>query len=267
MNEKLDLGKVLERTWESYRDQFGLLIPAALIVFIPIAIINGLILSAGGVLGALLAAAVGIVATYWFQGMVVEAARDIIVDGRRDHSVGSLFRSVAPVIGMLIGAGLLAGIATFFGFILLIVPGLFLLTIWAVVAPVVVIERPGVLPSLSRSRELVRGHGWQVFGVIVVLFLLQIVLGGIVGAIFVGVSDNLVGRGVADLIVRVLVGPLSALAAAIMYFELKRLHGEPVLGAGAGAEATVPPTPAPTQPPPTAPPPSQPPPTAPPPTP
>jgi hypothetical protein len=260
MNEKLDLGKVLERTWETYRDQFGLLIPAALIVFVPIAIINGLILSAGGVLGALLAAAVGIVATYWFQGMVVEAAQDIIVDGRRDHTVGSLFRSVAPVIGMLIGAGLLAGIATFFGFILLIVPGLFLLTIWAVVAPVVVIERPGVVPALSRSRELVRGHGWQVFGVIVVLFLLQIVLGGIVGAIFVGVSDNIVGRGIADLIVRVLVGPLSALAAAIMYFELKRMHGDPVLGAG--AEAAVPPA----APPPTQPPPTQTPPTAPPPT-
>jgi hypothetical protein len=271
MNDKLDLGKVLERTWETYRDQFGLLIPAALIVFVPIAIINGLILSAGGVLGALLAAAVGIVATYWFQGMVVEAARDIIVDARRDHTVGSLFRSVAPVIGMLIGAGLLAGIATFFGFILLIVPGLFLLTIWAVVAPVVVIERPGVLPALSRSRELVRGHGWQVFGVIVVLFLLQIVLGGIVGAIFVGISDSIVGRGIADLIVRVLVGPLSALAAAIMYFQLKRLHGEPVLGAsaGAGAEGAVavpPAAPAPTQPPPTEPPVTQPPPTQPPPT-
>ena len=35
---------------------------------------------------------------------------------------------------------------------------------------------------------------------------------------------------IAELIVRVLVGPLSALAAAIMYFELKRLHGEAVPG-------------------------------------
>ena len=163
MNEKLDLGKVLERVWETYRDQFGLLIPAALVVYVPVAIVNGIILSAAGVLGALLAAAVGIVATFWFQGMVVEAARDIM-DGRRDHTVGSLFQSVAPVIGMLIGAGLLAGIAIFFGFILLIVPGLFLLTIFAVVAPVVVLERPGVSAALSRSRELVRGHGWQVSG-------------------------------------------------------------------------------------------------------
>jgi hypothetical protein len=249
MNQKLDLGRVFERVFETYRDQFGLLVPAALAVFVPVAIINGLILSAGGILGAVLAAAVGVVATYWFQGMVVEAARDIL-DGRRDQTVGSLFSSVAPVVGPLIGAGLVAGIAIGIGFILLIVPGLFLLTIWAVVAPVIVLERPGVFPALGRSRELVRGHGWQVFGVIVVLFLLQIVLGGIVGAIFVGISDSFVGRGLADLVVRVFVGPLSALAAAIMYFELKRLHGEPVLRPGAAAPVRPQP-PAPSQAPPT----------------
>ena len=74
--------------------------------------------------------------------MVVEAAQDIL-DGRRDHTVGSLLRSVTPVIGALIVAGILAGIAIGIGLLLLIVPGLFLLTIWAVIAPVIVIERSG----------------------------------------------------------------------------------------------------------------------------
>ena len=35
---------------------------------------------------------IGAIATYWFQGMVVEAAHDIL-DGRRDHTVGSLLSS------------------------------------------------------------------------------------------------------------------------------------------------------------------------------
>ena len=38
------------------------------------------------------------------------------------------------------------------------------------------------------------------------------------------------GYALADLIVRLLVAPLSALAAAVMYFELKALHSEPVAG-------------------------------------
>src|SRR3954466_4705527 len=242
MNEKLDVGTVLQRVADVYRSQFGLLIPAALIVFVPVAVLNGLIATGGGILAALVAAALGVVGTYWFQGMVVEATEDIL-DGRRDHTLGSLFASVTPVLLPLIGAGILAGIGVAIGFILIIVPGLFLLTIWAVVAPSIVAERKGVFEAFGRSRELVKGHGWQVFGVIVVLFLLQLVVGGIVQAIFRSASDSFAVFAIADLVVRVLIGPLSALAAAVMFFELKRIHGES--GQGAVAPAAAPGGPAP----------------------
>ncbi|MBA3264083.1 MAG: hypothetical protein H0T69_16760 [Thermoleophilaceae bacterium] len=182
MNAKLDTGRVFERIFTIYREQFTLLIPAALVLFLPVAILNGIVLTSGGVLAALLSAAIAVIATYWYQGMVVEAVRDIL-DGRRDHTVGSLFSSATPFIWPLFGAGVLAGIGVLIGFILLIVPGLFLLTIWAVIVPAIVIDRTGVMGSFGRSRELVRGSGWQVFGVIVVLFLLQLVIGGILNAI------------------------------------------------------------------------------------
>jgi hypothetical protein len=249
MNEKLDVGTVLQRVVDVYRSQFGLLIPAALIVFVPVAVLNGLIATGGGVLAALVAGVLGIVGTYWFQGMVVEATEDIL-DGRRDHTLGSLFASVTPVLLTLIGAGILAGIGIAIGFVLIIVPGLILLTIWSVVAPAIVAERKGVFDAFGRSRELVRGHGWQVFGVIVVLFLLQLVLGGIVQAIFRSASDTFASFAISDLIVRVLVAPLSALAAAVMFFELKRLHGQPV--APGAAPAPTPPAEAPASAPPPA---------------
>jgi hypothetical protein len=236
MNEKLDVAGVFERIFEIYRHQFGLLIPAALVVFVPVAVLSGLIY-AGGVtlLGALLVAAIATVATYWFQGMVVEAARDIL-DGRRDHSVGSLVRSAAPVVGPLVVAGILAGIAIGIGLILLIVPGLFLLTIWAVLAPVIVIERRSAIEAFGRSRELVRGHAWQVFGVIAVLFILQFIVAAVIQSIADSVSDSFAGYAVADLLLRLLIAPLSALAAAVIYFELKAMRGEPVLGVEGGAQ-------------------------------
>jgi hypothetical protein len=245
MNAKLDVARVFERIFEIYRDQFTLLIPAALVVFVPVAIISGLVYAGDtGILGALIVAAIGTIATYWFQGMVVEAARDIL-DGRRDHSVGSLVRAAVPVIGPLVVAGILAGIAIGIGLLLLIVPGLFLLTIWAVLAPVIVVERKDAMSSFGRSRELVRGHGWQVFGVIVILFLLQFLVTGVIQALANSVADSVVGYSVADLIVRLLVAPLSALAAAVLFFELKNIRGEPVLGTG-GEPATpaAPPPPA-----------------------
>jgi hypothetical protein len=235
MNQKLDVARVFERIFQIYRDQFTLLIPAALVVFVPVALISGLIYAGDiSIFGVLIVAALATIATYWFQGMVVEAAQDIL-DGRRDHSVGSLLRSVTPVIAPLIVVGILAGIAIGIGLILLIVPGLFLLTIWAVVAPVVVLERKGAIDAFGRSRELVRGNGWQVFGVIVVLFLLQVIVSQVVQAIADGISDSFASYAVADLIVRLLVAPLSALAAAVLYFELRGRKE----GAGAGGEPAL----------------------------
>ena len=246
MNGKLDVARVFERIFEIYRDQFTLLIPAALLVFVPVAVISGVIYAGDvGILGALIVAAIGTIATYWFQGMVVEAARDIL-DGRRDHTVGSLVQAAVPVIGPLVVAGILAGIAIGLGLLLLIVPGLFLLTIWAVLAPVIVIERKDALSSFGRSRELVRGHGWQVFSVIVVLFLLQFLVTAVIQSLANSVADSVVGFSLADLIVRLLVAPLSALAAAVLFFELKGLRGEPVLADGAEpAVAPAPPAPPP----------------------
>ena len=153
-----------------------------------------------------------------FTGMVVELVADV-QDGRRDASAGQLLRAVTPVLGQLILVGLVAGIGIVIGFVLIIVPGLILITIWSVAAPVVVLERPGVFAALGRSRELVRGNGWQVFGVIFVLFFLVVVVSsGIeIAADSAGTAAGIVVR----VIVGVLTAPFSALAAAVLYFELR----------------------------------------------
>lgn len=105
-----------------------------------------------------------------YQGMVVELVQDV-QDGRRDNSVGDLLASVSQVFWPLLAVSLLDGIGVAIGFALLIIPGLYLLVIWSVVAPVTVLEQPGVVDAFRRSRHLVRGNGWAVFGVIVTVFL------------------------------------------------------------------------------------------------
>jgi hypothetical protein len=69
-----------------------------------------------------------------------------VKDWRRDHSVGELLRSVEPVLLPLMIVSLLFGVGVAIGFVLLIIPGLILLTVWSVVAPVRVLEHPGVVP-------------------------------------------------------------------------------------------------------------------------
>jgi hypothetical protein len=234
MNGKLDVGKVFERIFRIYRSQFVLLIGGALALFVPVAIVDGLLYELGGFVLSVIANVLVLVASYLYQGMVVEAARDIL-DGRRDQTIGGLFAAASDVLGPLLVAGVLASIAIAIGLVLLIVPGLILITIWAVIIPVVVIERSGALESFGRSRRLVKGNAWQVFGVLVVVvvgaFIVQILIAALIG----GVSDSFAGFSLAVLLTTLLTIPLTALAASVIYFELKELRGEPVLGSGAPA--------------------------------
>jgi hypothetical protein len=144
--------------------------------------------------------------------------------------------AVKPVVGNLVLVGIVAGVGVFIGFILVIVPGLLLVTIWSVAAPIVVMERPGRLRALGRSRELVRGHGRQVFSVVfVMVFLVGLLTSGVdLAATSVGA-----GFGVATRVITGIVAtPLAAFAAAVLYFELRGASGTTGTHDIAGSETT-----------------------------
>jgi hypothetical protein len=229
MAQKIDVGQVINKVFDIYRDQAGVLLPVALAIYLGVAILAAILAVISPIL-ILLALIIQFIAGYFYAGMVVQLVADV-QDGRRDSSVGDLFNSVTGVVAPLIGAAILAGIAIGIGFLLLIVPGLFLLTIWAVVAPVIVLERPGVIAAFGRSRELVRGNGWQVLGTIVLFVLILFVASLFLGAIGAALGD--VGRAIMNLVANVLAAPLFGLATAVLYFTLRSAKGE--AGAPPGA--------------------------------
>jgi hypothetical protein len=233
---RIDVSGVIRRVWRIYVDQAPVLMPAAAVVFVFAGIVADLLQEGGGGL-ALLALLVRLVATTLFTGMVVELVADL-QDGRRDATPGQLLRAVYPVFGSLLFVALAVSVVTLIGFFLLIVPGLIAITVWSVAAPVVVVERPPGLHAMSRSRELVRGNGWRVFGVIVLLIILFAVL---VAAVDVAAAAAGVAAGlVVGVVLGVLTAPLSALGAAVLYFELRAAHGEGTRpGPGPGAARGV----------------------------
>jgi hypothetical protein len=225
MNRSIDIGSVISRTFSIYADQASVLLPAAAVVFVVIGVITTLLVVIAPVL-AILALVVILIGTTLYTGMVVELVADV-QDGRRDATVGQLLNAATPVLGQLILVGIIAGIGIAIGFVLIIVPGLILITIWSVAAPVVVLEHPGALKALGRSRELVKGNGWQVFGVIVVLVIGVNIVAGIIEAI--GESGGTGVGIVVRVIVQILIAPLTALAASVLYFELRgdKMSGPP----------------------------------------
>jgi hypothetical protein len=213
--QSIDPGSVISSAFAIYKDQAAVLLGSAAVVFL----ISGVLAFLLGWVGAI----IGFVASLFYQGMVVELVRDV-QDGRRDSTIGELFSSVAPVVLPLLAVSILAAIGIAVGFVLIIIPGLFLMTIWSVVIPVVVIERPGIFSSFGRSQALVKGYGWQVFGVIVVVILLAILISIVVAVIASGMSDGL--RGALQYVLNILTAPLQALLVSVLYFGLRRAHGE-----------------------------------------
>ncbi len=240
MNRKLDVGGTLSQVFSTYGQQAGVLLPLAFGLYLLVAIVTGLF--AGNFLLGLIAIGVGVIAGTLYQGMVVSLVRDV-QDGRRDSSVGQLVEETWPVVLPLIGAGILAGIGIAIGLIILIVPGLILLTIWSVIAPVIVVERSGAIDAFGRSRALVKGNGWQVFGVIFVVFLISGIASFVLQAIGVGISDTFLMRALFSLIASTLTAPIGALAASTIYFNLIALKGSEPAGDAPG-EAPLPPAPA-----------------------
>ena len=219
--KRLDTARVFERVFAIYRLQAAVLLPAAVILYvIPAAL--GL---ANGITGQALALAASVIAAVFYQGIVVTAVRDI-QDGVRDLSLGGLFRSVTKVLGPLLWTALLVGLGVFIGFLAFIIPGLVLLTQWAVAAPVVVCEVRSPPQAIGRSRQLVRGHGWQVFSVLVVTFLLVLIADLVLASVAHAISGSNVAMAVAQLLAGTLTAPVFALASAVLYLELLQLKGE-----------------------------------------
>ncbi len=207
-------GAVAARIWEIYRDQALVLLGTAVILF---ALQFVVFLLLGGVAGIAIAILFWILATL-YQGMVVKLVQDV-QDGRRDHTIGELLASVEPVLLPLIAVSLLFAIGVAIGFVLLIIPGLNLLVFWSVVAPVTVLERPGVFAAFGRSRDLVRGNGWNVFGVIVLVYLTVLVVSLAAGVLSTPLGA--LGRGFINWAVTVVTAPVPALAASVLYFALR----------------------------------------------
>jgi hypothetical protein len=233
-------GAVIREAWGLYKAHWQHLLPIAFVVYVALGLISWLLAAALGIFGALLGAFIGIIGVFWLQGALVEAVADIR-DGRADLTMGQTFTRAQEHIGRLAVAGILAGLAITVGLIALIVPGLYLMTIWSVLIPVIVLERRAVMEAFGRSRELVSGNGWNVFYVILITFLILIGASIVLGIALIWL-EGAFGEFIRSVVSNTITIPFVALAWTVMYFRLHALK-EPVAAPAPVAPAAEPPPP------------------------
>ena len=215
----MQAGGIIGRAWELYKAHWRHLIPIALIVYVLVSLLALLLVVLLGWAGAVAGFLIAVAGIFWIQGALVLAVDDVR-DGRADLSISDTLGRVRPKLNTLTLAGLLAALGITAGLLLLIVPGLILLTIWLLIVPAIMLEGHGVFSSFGRSRELVRGHGWNVFGVIVLTVAILIVVNIGFGIVDAAIDNGLVGV-LIDIASQTLTAPFLALAWTLTYYELR----------------------------------------------
>ena len=125
-----------------------------------------------------------------------------------------------------IGAFFIAIVPLTVGFLLCILPGIWLAVMWSVVVPVLAVERLGPGASLGRSWKLVKNRFWPVLGVLALSFLITLVIQSVFSAVatasflFSG-SVGLEIQALVNTFSRILVTPFTATVTAVLYFDLR----------------------------------------------
>ncbi len=175
--QEFSIGGVLGKTFTTlFRNivPFGVL---ALLVYSPTLLVQ---------LGAMSEAPAGQTESVWMlllEALLAQVLTAAVVYGTvRDlrgqmaglgEILGKGFAAALPVIVVAIIFTFMIGV----GSLLLLVPGLIVLTVFWVVIPVTVVERPGIFAAFSRSAELTKGKRWSIFALVLIsVFLMVAVL-------------------------------------------------------------------------------------------
>jgi hypothetical protein len=138
----------------------------------------------------------------------------------RPVNLGESLRVALGRLLAIIGLAFCVSIGAGIGMLLLIIPGLILLTMWYVATPVCVVEQKGPLSSMGRSSELTKGHRWKIFGMILLVFIVAAIVGGIIGALL-GLTGSTVLVALGTLLWSGIWGAFYAIFVVVTYHDLR----------------------------------------------
>jgi hypothetical protein len=145
-----------------------------------------------------------------------------VLTGQR-VSVGKSMRSVASRIFQLLMIEFVSYALISLGFMLLIVPGIILLCMWAVTEQVCVVEELGIKASFSRSASLTDGYRFEIM--IILLFIFVVYCAAYFGTALImnWISDtfNALMAGILYFLVLTFEVSFFYVVTAVMYYRLR----------------------------------------------
>ena len=159
------LGAAFGTAWTN----FGAFLIVALVLSLPSVIVDSLAASSvvSTIVSSLVIAAMTACGTYGAIRMMA---------GEKTSAGAMLLRIAHPSFWPLVVLSVIQSVASACGLVLLVVPGVILLGMWMIAAPVMVVERLGIVDSLQRSAELTKGSRFTGISTFVAAILLSLVV-------------------------------------------------------------------------------------------
>jgi hypothetical protein len=221
--------------WRTYRGWAPSILLLALIVFLPLGLLNALTMDVeldslnvtNGIKLAAVALAIGAVTATGLIGEVFfSGAIAISLTHPRGENPPPL-REIARRLnyGRLIAVDLAFVAIVAVGLLLGIVPGILAFVWLALAGPVVEIEDRTTLGALKRSFQLVRGNFWLVFLVLAPIQIAGDAIGSGVAALVHGLlGHTFVASWLAESLADVVFSPIFAVAAVLLTVEMIGQH-------------------------------------------
>ena len=225
---ELTLGEVLDVSFGLYRSLFAPLLTVAVICQAIPALLNVYLSASGDPFSNLGLTMLYVLLAVVLGALGVAASTFLVSDaylGREVSPSAALGRAMS-LLGRLVAISLLSSVLIGFGLVLLVIPGLLLLSGLVLSTVVGVLENPdGPITAMSRSWELTRGYRTKVLLAVFVAFLLlmlpAIALGGALG--WFGDSDGPLTMIVlvAESVLQIFVYPFVYVVLTVLYYDLR----------------------------------------------
>lgn len=219
------------RIWRTYWGWMPSLLLLAVVVFVPLGLIDALSLQVdvdslditSGIKVAALMLAVGAVTTTGLLGEIFFSGAIAISLTHPHEEQPPGLREIAARIkyGRLIVVDIAFVAILTVGFILGFVPGVLAFVFLGLSGPIVEIEERSPTAALRRSFQLVRGNFWLVFWVTVPIEVFgDAVGGGLAGLVHHELGDTFLATWLAEAVSNAFLSPIFAVAAVLLTVDL-----------------------------------------------
>lgn len=220
MTKLISVSELVKSTWSVYRSKFKLFAGLMAAPFLVMAV-GRILTSLDSSLVSLISALVGIVGlvlAFWSSASMVVVLRDRAGAISYKDAYRLSLSKLLPMLWVSILTMFIVG----GGFFLLVIPGLVLM-FWLLFATILVIaENERGMNAIIKSREYVRNYFWPIVGRYILMSVVFLVVYGVLTKI-ANWSDYVVLNSLLEAVVNILIVPIPAIYAYLVYESLKQV--------------------------------------------